>query len=336
MTANTQNGTNHQQELSRKERLLLNNPTELASVVRNQTLIVQNGLSSAGVGSDENQPLKVYSSFSRFIFAIINADKKSVTSNIRVTDIPGIVCASDYAFQMHMDAMYQPKISEKREGGVDTSSLPFTRRFASGNMKGKTPVEVIMNAEDREAAINQLKSQYKWLRDNAKKNARYAEGNKEQMDAIEQAVNLYREGKLTEDAVNSAAGASTGKIIPLYYSGFRPLRSREKKNNKTFIYEVKLDWNIGADYPVTVEIKNYYALVTEQENGTLNVQVKTKENEQKNTMALSAPEWQNILYMIKANLQMFEHKNANYCYSGAIRAQRRSREAAGLDQNFNN
>ena len=55
----------------------MNNPTELASVVRNQTLIVQNGLSLAGTGNDENQPLKVYSSFSRFIFAIINGDKKA-------------------------------------------------------------------------------------------------------------------------------------------------------------------------------------------------------------------------------------------------------------------
>lgn len=330
------NGTNNNQEPSRKERLLMNNPTELASVVRNQTLIVQNGLSLAGTGNDENQPLKVYSSFSRFIFAIINGDKKSVTANIRVTDIPGITYASDYAYHMHMDSMYQPKVAEKKEGGVDTSSLPFTRRFASGKMKGKTPVEVIMEAEDKEAAINQLKSQYVWLRDNAKKNPKYAEGNKAQMDAIAQGVNLYRDGKLTEDVVNSASGGSTGKLVSLYNSGFRPLRSREKKNNKTFIYEVKIDWNIGADYPVVVEIKNYYAFVTEQENGTLNVQVKTKENEQKNTMALTAAEWQNILYMVKANMQMFESRNANACYSNAIRAQRKSREAAGLDPDFKN
>lgn len=327
---NNQNGAN-KEEMTRKERLLLNNPMELASVVRNQTLIVQNGLSLAGAGNDENQPLKVYSSFSRFIFAIINQEKKSVTANIRVTDIPGISSASDYAYRMHMDFQYQAKpTTETRNDGVDTSSPAFTKRFVSGNMKGKTPVQVILEAEDKKAAVEALNKQYCWLKQNAKKNPKYEAGNKEQMEAIQQTAALYKEGKLTEDLLQSASNAGNGQVIPLYNSGFRPLRSREKKNGKTFIYEIAIDWTIGSAYPVSITIRNYYADVSEKENGMLNVLAKTKEQEQKNTMALTSAEWQNIIYMAKANMQMFEFRSANQCYNNAIKAQRRAREAAGL------
>lgn len=327
---NNQNGTNRQ-EMTRKERLLLNNPMELASVVRNQTLIVQNGLSLAGSGDDENQPLKVYSSFSRFIFAIINQEKKSVTANIRVTDIPGISSATEYAYRMHMDYQYQAKpASETKNDGVDTSTLAFTKRFASGNMKGKTPVQVILEAEDKKAAMEALNKQYCWLKENAEKNPKYADNNREQMKAIKETAVLNKEGKLTQDLLQSASNTGNGQVIPLYESGFRPLRSREKKNGKTFIYEVNIDWTIGSAYPVSITIRNYYAEVAEKENGMLNVLAKTKEQEQKNTMALTAPEWQNIIYMVKANMQMFEFRSANQCYNNAIKAQRRAREAAGL------
>ena len=321
--------TNHP---SRKEQLLLSNPMELASVVRNQTLIVQNGLSLAGSGDDENQPLKVYSSFSRFIIALINGEKKSVTANIRVTDIPGILAASEYAYRTHMDFQYQAKPTPQPENrGLDTSSPAFTKRFTSGKMKGKTPVQVILEAEDKKAALEALNKQFLWLKENAGKNPKYAAGNKEQMKAIQETAAFYKEGKLTEDLLQSAPKTGDGQIIPLYNSGFRPLRSREKKNGKTCIYEVAFDWNIGSGYPVSVTIRNYYADVTEKENGMLNVLTKTKEQEQKNTMSLTAAEWQNILYMIQANMRMFEERSRDACYKAAESARRKSREMAGLE-----
>lgn len=318
------------QGLTRKEQLLLSNPMELASVVRKQALIVQNELSLAGDKDDENHPLKVYAAFSRFVFAIINEEKKSVTANIRMDAIPGIRAASEYAYRLHMDSKYQPKrATVSTDAEVDTSSLAFTRCFSSGKMKGKTPVRIILEAEDKEAAITMLRDQYKWLRENARKNKKYAEGNQEQMDATEQAVNLYRKGKLTEDLLHASAGDS--QVIQIYDSGFRPLTRREKRNGKSFVYQITIDWTIGSDYPLAVTISNYYATVEEKEDGRLNVMVKTKEQEQKNTMALSASEWQYTLYMIEANMRMFEERSRDACYKAAQNARRRSREMAGLE-----
>ena len=63
----------------------------------------------------------------------------------------------------------------------------------------------------------------------------------------------------------------------------------------------------------------------------LNVLTKTKEQEQKNTMSLTAAEWQNILYMIQANMRMFEERSRDACYKAAESARRKSREMAGLE-----
>lgn len=415
---------NSGQEIGKKERLLRSAPKGIASVVRDKTFIVQAELTQAGrEDNDENAPLYVYSKFSRFVLAIINGERKSATANIKVTDVPGIRAASDFAYRMHMEHLYMPKQTPgsmdngdngfqeilrtpaftrhmtighlvgtspaafiinaadreeavrhldtlcagsegsnagadenrigaikqaiklykdgaltdgliKRFRGAGTNSPAFIKRFTSGNMKGKTAAEVITGAEDAEAAITSLKSQYKWLDKNAKSNPKYAANNREQMKAIEEAVNLYRDGRLCSDAPASPSSAE-GLVIPIYSGGFRPLRSRGKKNGKTFVYELKISWSIGTDYPVTIEIKNYYAEVVTRENGTLNVQVKTKEHEQKNTMCLTAPEWLNVIAAMEMNMRIFEQRYGNSCISAADRAKWEAREAAGLTDAHN-
>ncbi len=318
---------------SRKERLLLSNPTEVASVVRNQSFVVQNELSLAGQGDDAEQPLKVYSVFSRFVFSIINAERKSVISNLRVEEIAGIACATEYAYRLHMDSMYQAKPKEVSGGDVDTSSPAFTKRLVSGTMKGKTPVEVILEAEDKDKAAAMLNNQYKWLKENAERNPKYAVGNREQMAAIAEAARLHKAGKLTADVLSAAKSAAAGMIIPLYAGGCRPLRSRQQRNGKTFVYELKIDWNVGSAYPVVIEIRNYYAPVTQKETGQLNVQIKQKQDELKCTMALSAAEWQHTLYMLQTNMRMFETRHAYDCYKFAQQARFRARRVAEDAQN---
>jgi hypothetical protein len=237
--------------------------------------------------------------------------------------MPGIVAASDYAYRMHMDSLYQPKEVKKQDGengkddAVDTAGPAFTKRFTSGAMKGKTPVEILMEAEDKEKAMKQLNDQYKWLMNNLS-NPKYEKNNREQMKAIKDAAGLYKAGKLTPEVVNAASSSvATGRIIPVFNSGFRPLRNREQRNGKTFVYEIKIDWAVGSDYPVTVEIRNYYAEVETDDIGRLKVRTSTKEAEQKNTMALTAAEWQHILYMAQANMRMFEQYHASGCIKDA-------------------
>lgn len=403
----------------KREKLLLGNPMELASVVRDQTLIVQNGLSRAGASEEDmTHPLKIYSSFSRFIFAIIK-DKSSVTANIKATDMPGIFAASDYAYRVHMDELHRPKSTAKKEESdpkidellsgiaftthipgadfmgaspaaylinsqnkkedaelleaaaqiqkyhkyhdamlqalelykagklaekgqlvqkfkeVDMKSLPFTKRITAGKLKGKTPVEVILQSEDPEASIQLLKNQYSWLSENLKKNPKYASANKEQMSAISEAILLYRDGKLRGDVAESVSQSASGKTIPIFTGGFRPLRNRPQVNGKTFVYEAYISWDVGAAYPVGIEVKNYYATVNTKPDGTMNVMASTKEGEKRYIMALSVEEWMNIIYIIQANMRTFEQLNASACYRDASRLNREAKEAAKTTQEAN-
>ena len=105
------------------------------------------------------------------------------------------------------------------------------------------------------------------------------------------------------------------------------MRNKKKVNDKTFVYEINITWNVGAQYPVNIDIKNYYATVNEKPDGTLNVLVASKEAEKRNSMALSATEWTNIIYMMKTNMSMFEQRNAHACYADAARLDRQAREA---------
>lgn len=383
----------------KQRRLLLGNPREIASVVRDQTLIVANELTRAHAAEDDmTHPLKIYSSYSRFVFSIIGKDNKSVVANLKTTSVPGIVAATDYAYRMHMDKLYassrkdaDPSIDPEKgrkmkelfqsvaftdhipdppfngscpaafilaagstqnrqvayrqvlkycqqinvrhveaaaqagnlfERGlltdqvkevyyrIDPDSPALAKRIASGHLKGKTPVEVILTADDREDAINQLRNQYTWLKEN--RNPKYAVANKEQMAAITQAVQYYRDGRLT----NYKAVVTTEQVIPLYTGGFRPIL-RKKLNDKNWVYELYIKWNIGATYPITIAIKNYYATVNRKEDGTLNVLVSSKEQEKRCCMSLSPEEWHNVIYMIQANMRTFESINAQSCYRSA-------------------
>lgn len=100
---------------SKKQQLLYSNPEEIASVVRQQTLIVDASLSRAGESENEmTHPLKVYSAYSRFVFTIINPSKEgtaatSAMANLRPASVPGILAATKFAYQKHMEALYQPK-----------------------------------------------------------------------------------------------------------------------------------------------------------------------------------------------------------------------------------
>ena len=401
----------------KQRRLLLGNPREIASVVRDQTLIVANELTRAHSAEDEmTHPLKIYSSYSRFTISIIGKDNKSVVANLKTTSVPGIVAATDYAYRKHMDKLYasskkdmdqdaDPSMNPEKtrkmqelfksvaftdhipdppfngacpaafilgagtaqnmqtaymqdlqysrqlnvrhvesaaeaanlfERGcftdtvkkayyrIDPASPALTKRIASGHLKGKTPGEVILTAYDREDAINQLRNQYTWLKEN--RNPKYAVANKEQMAAITQAVQYYRDGRLT----NYKAVVTTEQVIPLYTGGFRPIL-RKKLNDKNWVYELYIKWNIGSTYPVTIEIKNYYATVNRKEDGTLNVVVSSKEQEKRCRMSLSPEEWMNVVYMIQANMRTFENINAQSCYRSAYDLRKQAMQIANKE-----
>lgn len=315
----------------------LKNPKELVSIVRNQTFAIQNELVKAEC-QDGSEPLKFYSHFSRFPIVIINAERKATTANIHVGDIPDMVARTNFAHTKDMEMAFMPKTiapTASANGGEDLSNnIAFTTILTLGNgLKGKTPAQLILEDPNNTQKLN---NQYKWLKENIDKNPKFKDNNKKQMDAIAEAGRLYKAGKLTADV---AAAASTptnaGQSIVIYETGMRPLIRRKRPDGKCFVYEVKIEWVLGNKYPVNVEIQNYYAPVTQDAKGLLNVKASEKVDVIRNMMRLSAADWEYVMYMIQTNMRTFENAMGNFAYKTATEAAKANREKAGLDNRNN-
>lgn len=291
-------------------KLLLGNPRECFSVVNTKTLIVSAELSPAGTktkdGSfEKTHPLKIYSGFSRFVLTLIDSQKENVFGNIKPGEVADIIDRSGYAKKLHFDSLWD----QKKEASDVASSPAFTVKLPMGKLKGMSPGEALAGSEDPEATIDYLRSSWKWLSEN--KDPKYVKKNREQMDAITLAVSLFRDGKIDR--------SSCPVTIPLYDGGFRPLRSKKQLGTKTFVYEVKILWHVSADRPVEVVIKNYYAPVTQKEDGRLNVQAKEAEALKSVSMSLSTAEWADCLRRMSLCMEHFEMLHSRDAFRAADR-----------------
>ena len=270
------------------------NPREVAYIVEKSTFAVLDGLTEADIENEE-EPLTLHSrKFSRFSFLIINQDKKEATANLNVKEMFGFLAKSRFAMQQEM--LYRFNVTDAKE--EEELPLAYTVTIASGSLKGRTPADVLLN--DGEEGKKLLNNQYTFLKNNL---AKYPK-NKVQMDAIVNASQLLKEGKLDADAV----GKGQTKRISLYSSGLRPLVNRKNNAGMSFVYELTVDWLLGEKRPLMITIVNYYAPVIKKDDGMLNVQVKQRDQTtlRNNTVNLTFEDWAYVQHMIETDIERFE------------------------------
>lgn len=270
------------------------NPREVAYIVEKSTFAVLDGLTEADIENEED-PLTLHSrKFSRFSFLIINQDKKAATANLNVKEMFGFLAKSRFAMQQEM--LYRFNVTDAKE--EEELPLAYTVTIASGSLKGRTPADVLLN--DGEEGKKLLNNQYTFLKNNLSKYPK----NKTQMDAIVNASQLLKEGKLDADAV----GKGQTKRISLYSSGLRPLVNRKNNAGMSFVYELTVDWLLGEKRPLMITIVNYYAPVIKKDDGMLNVQVKQRDQTtlRNNTVNLTFEDWAYVQHMIETDIERFE------------------------------
>ena len=270
------------------------NPREIAYIVEKSTFAVLDGLTEADIDNEE-EPLTLHSrKFSRFSFLIINQDKKAATANLNVKEMFGFLAKSRFAMQQEM--LYRFNVTDAKE--EEELPLAYIVTIASGSLKGRTPADVLLN--DGEEGKKLLNNQYTFLKNNL---AKYPK-NKVQMDAIVNASQLLKEGKLDADAV----GKGQTKRISLYSSGLRPLVNRKNNAGMSFVYELTVDWLLGEKRPLMITIVNYYAPVIKKDDGMLNVQVKQRDQTtlRNNTVNLTFEDWAYVQHMIETDIERFE------------------------------
>lgn len=269
------------------------NPREVAYIVEKSTFAVLDGLTEADIENEE-EPLTLHSrKFSRFSFLIINQDKKAATANLNVKEMFGFLEKSHFAMQQEMLYQFNSGSNEEEE-----LPLAYTVTITSGTLKGRTPADVLLN--DGEEGKKLLNNQYTFLKNNLSKYPK----NKTQMDAIVNAFQLLKEGKLDADAV----GKWQTKRISLYSSGLRPLVNRKNNAGMSFVYELTVDWLLGEKRPLMITIVNYYAPVIKKDDGMLNVQVKQRDQTtlRNNTVNLTFEDWAYVQHMIETDIERFE------------------------------
>ncbi len=281
-------------------------PYDIVSYVRtNKTFSVEARFDS----EKEESPLKVFNSFSRYVLTAIS-DKKAATCNLHVEDLPELIKLTDYAFNKHMEST-----SASNTSG---DSPAFTVRFATGKLKGKTPIEVML--ENPENGKQILNDQYTWLKNNLDKYP----GNKTIMDAI---VDASKVDMSTVDA----APANTS-VITLLDLGCRPLVRKLNESGEAFCYECKIIWDTSKKYPVSCMIKNYYAPFVKKDNGLINVSAgkKNKDTEVTNEVSMTSAEWLNVVECMKMARDSFYMCNFNSAYKLANDSDKQNRENAKI------
>lgn len=269
------------------------NPREIAYIVEKSTFAILDGLTESNIENEE-EPLTLHSrKFSRFSFLIINQDKKAATANMNVKEMFGFLEKSHFAMQQEMLFQFNSGSNEEEE-----LPLAYTVTITSGTLKGRTPADVLLN--DGEEGKKLLNNQYTFLKNNLSKYPK----NKTQMDAIVNASQLLKEGKLDADAV----GKGQTKRISLYSSGLRPLVNRKNNAGMSFVYELTVDWLLGEKRPLMITIVNYYAPVIKKDDGILNVQVKQRDQTtlRNNTVNLTFDDWAYVQHMIETDIERFE------------------------------
>lgn len=268
----------------------MNYPYDIVSYVRtNKTFAISAQFSV----ETKESPLKVFSSFSRFVLVAIN-DKKAATGNLHISDLAGIVNATKYAYNKHMELKNKP-ISE------GSTSPAFTVRFTSGALKGKTPAEVLLS--DPENGKTLLNKQYIWLKSNLDKYP----NNQKLMDAIKDA------GNIDVSAVPKSESVAPVTIISVEN---RPLIRNKRADGMAPCYEYSVIWDFSRKYPVVCTIRNFYAPVKEK-NKLLNIEISKKDTstEVVSEISMTAEEWLNAVDCMESAKNAFYMCNFNKAYN---------------------
>ena len=335
-------------------------PKELYSAFTGEKVLsVTAHLAPADISAGTS-PYKIYEKGrSRFVFSIVNTKEKTYPSgNIRIDEIAGIIANTRSAQQIDMFAnipvLHQlfkgikeiqkavhgvqegirivynsigmlsqfiqtgkvekqaPK--ERPKNAEEQATLAKTVMINNGRLKGKTPFQVL--AENPKQVVD-LEKQRDWLKSNLE---RFPD-NQKQINAIEEALDLFKSGKLGLGDVASGDRLTFG-TIPLYEPTPRALIREKDENGFCPVYEVAINWHVGERYPVEVRVKRYKAPVVKQESGSINPQRSEAVEIQDNSFKLTSGQWLECTRLMESTMSRFEY----------LLAARQFREAEEIEQ----
>lgn len=280
--------------------MLTKYPLEVGKVIRKDKSFSITSYLYRANGQEGESPYEVYGKFSRFVFSLLDMGggiRRAVKINVNPNDIADISKRTEYALHKQIEAECCDSTNEEDTG--NTSNVIFNM----GTLKGRTPASVLAEGKREE-----LEKQRSFLLANVGKYP----ANQKLINAIDEAFRQQTEGTLAQ-----TQNAPKTSSIRLYSSGLKPQQRRQRSDGKCEVNEMRITWDVGNKYPVTIEITNYYASVLKLADGRLNV--RDVDNSSRVTLraVASEAEWINILRKIETNMHMFEILQARATFAEA-------------------
>lgn len=286
-----------------------NNPLQCADAIQDKSLVINAkfyNITYDNLLNGEDSPQKIFGKNSRFHFSIL--DGTSVLSKVKIEQIAGISKRSEYAANLQYE--YELNTSNGDDNNEQNLSIAYTVKFLAGNLKGKTPAQIVLeNSYDEAKKL--LNEQYMYL----KKNVDKYPNNQKIMDAIVDANKLNEQGLITSDNVNKTK-TRTFEILkevpkPNIYA---PTVINGKELYPT--HSMHIWCNIGSKYPINIEIKNYNCPIKRTDTGGVNAILSEidKDSFKMANISLDIDTWLGIVASLERQIEMFSVMNGNKAF----------------------
>lgn len=266
-----------------------------SAVHTNQTLALDCFLSGT-VETDDIPALMLHNQFSRFTLTFIDNsgnERKVMRVNIRAHEVPLLVEEYKNANKAKFDRKLSCTGAPKEE-----KSLPaaYTIRIRAGDLKGKTPAEILLADPSKEGELARHKG---WLSSNL---AKYPK-NQDVIDAIDNALYLLSTGSLaSQETVPSAT-----TVVEIWRKDFKTMSSGS--GNTRTNAKISISCDMESNNPWCFRIENSeHPLV----NGA--VDWNTVNNRRYGTIRLNDEEMANFittLANVKSYFEAYEYPKAH-------------------------
>lgn len=290
-------------------------------------------------------PLEMHEGYSRFKGTLIvkTQDTKVLTFNIPAKSVPYIHKKTSMLIQQHMIVQWMktivsstmnkgvnticnyfsdtsqavlnalksvipnfPDIELKRASGEASTksnetlkkSKAYTTVIRSGKLRDKIPAELLI-ADPKNLTL--LENQKKWLEDNLKTYPT----NQDQIDGINDAIALYKAGKLVPmEITEPESDDKIAKTYLVYETPCKNIKPIDSEGRYT-VYQVAIKYTPENNLPFTIEVMNCFAPVDKTKGNEIVLSKAVKKQTQE--IRLSEEEWYTMIDSMKAVKIMFEN-----------------------------
>ena len=265
-------------------------PFQIASIKRTKKVLGVDAKLFTPTDKENASPMELHSGFSRFELTIVDKETNTTpTANIPAEDVY-------YILESSRVALGQVLKGAVPTGGTTETSTAYTQKLIDKNFKGQTPAEVLLKDATQETALTNTRN---WLAQNVDKYP----ANKAQITAIDDAIKLLHEGKLSAKNVSTSTAN-----IEIYKTDYK-FKSKKNEKGYNLIYGVEIICDPAKNYPFAITIMNCYAPVETGAGGQKAIKMNAAENTAKSTLLMTKDEWIKLITKMDRTLSMFEQMN---------------------------